>query len=232
MIITPNLVRSTITSPGTSSTWTDSTVYGGSGPARNTVGLFLTAYKMDKLQVATSLSVTSFNPETATTLTTTNTIDGWYRYFFIICPYWLIGTTYNQYDIVWDHATLAFYRYINISPSAGNAVSNTTYFSPIPDPTSAIRSGLITTNVAYQVIDKVVDFQTSICYLKAASNHAKHTCSSDDCGCDSRTGKYLHKIRDLFAILSINETTGQFIEGERNARLVEKYCNDCGCITR
>lgn len=235
MILTPNLVRQAIISPGTQSIWNDSTVYGGSGPLRTALALYLTAYKMDENQVATTLAVTSFNPETVTSFTTVNTIDGWYKYPFVIVPYWNVGVQNIQYDLVWDHGTLGFYKYINASPSTGNPVTNPTYFSAITDPTTVITNvgtSQESTNIIYQVINKVVDFQTSVCYLKAASKHAKHTCDSDSCGCDSRTGKYLHKIRDLFAVLAVNESTGQFIEGEKNARLVEKYCSDCGCISR
>jgi len=235
MALTPNLVRASIVSPGTESNWTDSTVYGGANPLRNTVAVYLTAFKVDENQVETPLAVTVFDPEVATTFTTTNGVDGWHKYKFVIINNWLVGTTYNKYDLVWDTTLNAFYEYINDTPSAGNAVTNLIYFSPVPDPTIKIANvgtSSASGNLTYQVIDKIVSFQSSICYLKAASKHAIETCSGNDCGCDTRMGRFYHWIRDLFALLAINETTGQFIEGEKNARLLEKYCDDCGCITR
>ncbi len=235
MTLTPNLVRSTITSPGTESDWTDETIYGGSGPDRNEVALWLTAYKMDENQVATALSVTTFDPETVVDFVTTNTIDGWYKYNLIIAPYWSNGTENVKYDIVWATDEQAFYQYINDTPSTGNYVTDTTYYSPITDPTTVIANvgtSSESLNIVYQVINKIVDFQTSICYLKATSKHAIESCNKGSCGCDTRLGKYYHIIRDLFANLPVNESTGLFIQGEQNARLAEKYCDDCGCITR
>jgi len=235
MPLSPNLTRATIVSPGTQSIWTDNTVYDGANPLRTAVAVYLTAFKVDENQVETPLTVTSFNPKTATTFTTTNGVDGWHKYKFVIINDWLVGTTYNQYDLVWSPTLNAFYEYINPTPSAGNLVTNLTYFSPVSDPTTKIANVGTSSNpgnLIYQVIDKVVSFQSSICYLKAASKHAIETCNGADCGCNTRIGKYYHWIRDLFALLAINETTGQFIEGEKNARLLEKYCDDCGCITR
>jgi hypothetical protein len=235
MALTPNLTRAAIVSPGTQSIWTDNTVYGGANPLRNQVAVYLTAFKVSEAQVETPLTVAAFDPETVTTFTTTNGVDGWHKYKFVIINNWLVGTTYNKYDLVWDTTLNAFYEYINDTPSAGNAVTNLTYFSPVSDPTTKIANvGTATAsgNLIYQVIDKVVSFQSSICYLKAASNHAIEICNNGECGCDTRIKKYFHWIRDLFALLAINETTGQFIEGERTARLLERYCDDCGCITR
>lgn len=239
MALTPNLTRSSIVSPGTQSNWTDNTVYGGANPLRTAVAVYLTAFKVDENQVETALSVVTNQggsaPKTNSTFITTNGVDGWHRYKFVIINDWLVGTTYNKYDLVWSPTQNAFYEYINDTPSAGNLVTNLTYFSPVSDPTTKIANvgtALNPGNLVYQVIDKVVSFQSSICYLKAASKHAIETCKGSDCGCDTKVGRYYHWIRDLFALLAVNETTGQFIEGERNARLLEKYCDDCGCITR
>lgn len=235
MALTANLVRSTITAPGTESTWTDETVYGGANPDRNEVALYLTAYKVDEDLVETALEVETFDPETVTEFVTTNGEDGYHKYYFIIVDNWLIGTTYNKYDLVWSTAQNLFYQYINDSPTAGNAVTNTNYFSPVADPTSLLQdigTSEEPQNIVYQIIGKVVDFQTSICYMKASAKHAKETCDGNDCGCDSRIGRLFHKIRDLFNSLALNEAQGQFIQGEKNARLAEKWCDDCGCLTR
>lgn len=236
MALTANLVRSSISTDGLTSNWTDSTVYGGANPLRNQVAVFITAYKVDENQVETALAVTTFDPEVATTFVTTNGVDGWTRYYFIIVNNWLVGTTYNRYDLVWDPTGNKFYQYINVTSTSGNAVSNTTYWAVVTDPTIYIKQIGTTTAVnnmaAYQVINKVIDFKTSVCYIKASSQHAKESCDTGECGCDTRLGSLFHKIRDLFASLTLNESTGKYLEGERNARLAEKYCDDCGCLTQ
>ena len=233
MPLTANLVRSSIISPGTQSIWTDSTVYGGANPLRNAVALYLTAYKVNEAQTESALTVNTFDPETVTSFTTTNGVDGWHRYYFIIVNNWLVGTTFNRYDLTWDTTDNKFYQYINATTSAGNAVTNTTFFTPITDPTTVLKNigtSIQTNNVVYQIIDKVVNFASSIYYIKSASKHAIESCAGGDCGCNTKIGLYYHYIRDLFALLSINETTGKFIEGERNARLLERYADDCGCL--
>lgn len=235
MALTANLVRAAVTAPGTTSTWTDETVYGGANPDRNEVALYLTAYKVDEDLVETALTVTTFDPEVVTEFTTTNGIDGWHKYYFVIVDNWLVGTEYEKYDLVWSTTENAFYEYINDTPSTGNLVTNATYFTVVTDPTTKIanvgtdeESG----NLIYQVINKVLSYQTSICYIKAASKHAKENCSSGDCNCDSRLSRAFHNIRDLFNNLPLNESTGLYIQGEKNARLADKYCDDCGCLTR
>lgn len=237
MALTAVLTRSSITED--ESFWDDDTLYGGANPDRNEVAVYLTAYKVDEDLVETPLTVSTDQsgaaPKTNSTFTTDNGIDGHHRYYFAIVDDWLVGTTYNQYDLVWSPTEEAFYEYINATPSAGNAVTNATYFAIVADPCSKIANvgtALASGNLVYLVVEKVVSFQTSICYIKAASKHAKETCKGGECGCDTRLGRLFHKIRDLFNNMTLNESTGQFTEGERNARLAEKWCDDCGCLTR
>jgi hypothetical protein len=235
MALTADLNRTAVTADGTESTWADETVYGGAELLRNQVAVSLTAYKVDVDQVETALEVSTFDPEDATTFTTENGADGWTKYYFVIIERWLVGTTYNQYDLVWSEDEQAFYEYSNATPSAGNLVTDSTYWTVVTDPTTKIanvNTASESGNLIYEVINKVLTYQTSICYIKAASKHAKETCGTPDCGCDSRLGKLFHKIRDLFNNMPLNESTGQYLEGEKNARLAEKWCDDCGCLTR
>jgi len=233
MALTANFTRSAIAEE--TSTFIDETVYGGANIDRIEVSIWFTGYKVDEDLVETALEVTTFDPEAATEFTITNGIDGYHKYNFVIIEHWLVGTTYNQYDLVWSVDEQAFYEYINATPSAGNLVTNPTYFAVVADPCTKIANvgtASESGNLIYQVIGKIVSYQTSICYIKAASKHAKENCKGADCGCDTRLGKLFHKIRDLFNNMTINESTGQFIDGERNARMAEKWCDDCGCLTR
>lgn len=235
MALTAALTRASIISPGTSSNWTDDTVYGSPNQDRADVAVYLTAYKVNKDLVETPLEVTAFDPATATTFTTENGIDGHHKYYFIIVDDWDIAVEYTKYDIVWDASGEEFYEYINDSPTTGNALADTDYFSPVVDPCALLQNvGTASEpgNVTYQIINKIVDYITSVCYVKAASRHAKENCGGKGCGCSTKLGSSLHKIRDLFNTLTLNESLGQFTEGERNARLAEKWCDDCGCLSQ
>ena len=235
MALTPNLTRSAIIAPGTTSVWTDNTVYGGANPARASVALYFTAYKVDENLVESALVVPTFDPESVITFTSPNTIDGHYKYYFVIVNNWLVGTTYNKYDLVWNTTQNKFYEYVNSTPSAGNAVTNPLYFTEVSDPTSKIANVGTTSNPAnliYQVIDKVVSFNTGVCFVKTAFKVCKDGCE-EDCGCGgTKVNKLFVKIRNLYTNLGLNEAQGKYLEGERNARLAEKYCDDCGCLNR
>jgi len=113
------LTRTTYADDLSTSDWEDTSVYGGSNPDRNEGAVYLTAYKVDEDLVETAVTVTTFDPEVATTFTTANpdtSGDGHYKYYFIFADNWLIGTTYNQYDVVWSTSQNAFYEYTNGTP--------------------------------------------------------------------------------------------------------------------
>lgn len=235
MALTANLVRVAVTDDGSETTWEDQTVYGAPNPNRNEVAVYLTAYKVDKDSVKSPIQVDTINPATDDEFVTQNDVDGWYQYRFIIVNNWLIGTVYNRYDVVWSTAESKFYQYINVTSTSGNAVTNPAYFIELPDPTVVIDD-LGTEeepgNIVYQVINKILSYYTSVCYLKLSSQYAKDHCISGDCGCDNQAYKSLIKIRVLFYNLAFDEVQGKYVQGEKNARLAEKYCSDCGCITR
>lgn len=233
--MTANLVREDITAPGTSTTWNDESVY--TSPARNQVALDFTIFKVDEDGVESAETVTAFDPKTATEFIATNTTDGRYTAYFIIINDWLVGATYNQYDLVWSPTEELFYQYINATPSAGNVVTNVIYFEEVANPSLKLRE--INTDTepgniqAYQIINKIVTFQTSICFTKAVSLKSKSGCDCDgDCGCDDKLKRLIDKIEDLFTVMELDEVRGLYTEGERNARLAQKYCDDCGCSCR
>lgn len=233
MALTADLNRTAVAEDGSTSTWSDDTVYGTPNPDRNEVAVYLTAYKVDEDLVETALEVTTFDPETATTFTTTNGVDGYHKYYFVIVPRWDVAVEYSQYDLVWSESEAAFYEYTNATPTTGNLVTDSTYFTVIADPTTKIadiNTAEESGNLIYEVVEKVLDYNGSVCFLKAGIQHAKEICDNDSCGCDTRLGKYYHKIEDLFTSLAMYETVGRFVDGEKKARLLEKYCDDCGCL--
>lgn len=230
------LTRTGVTDDGSQTYWRDDTVYGAPNLNRNQVAVFLTAYKVDIDQVESPLVVQGFDPEIATEFITENSLDGWYKYYFAIVENWLIGTTYSRYDLVWDTVTELFYEYVNATPTAGNAVTDTTYFAPVSDPTSKIANvGTATEsgNLIYAIVQKIFDYATAACYVTLATRIAKDNCGGDcgdGCdGCNSRESKLFKKIRSLLTSMRLDEAQELWFAGERAARLAEKYCDDCGC---
>lgn len=234
MALVANLIRTAVTVDGSQSTWTDSTVYGTSNPNRNEVAVYLTAQKVNETLVESALTVTTFDPEVVTVFTTTNDIDGHHRYKFVIIPNWLVGTTYNQFDLVWDPTLNAFYEFINSTPTAGIVVADVNYWVIVADPTTKIANvGTISEsgNLIYQIVDKIVDYATATCFVKLGIKNAKENCGGD-CSCDNKTYRTFTRIRNLLTSMRLDEAQGLWIAGERAARLAEKYCDECGCLTR
>lgn len=237
MALTANLTFTSVSQDGSQSTLTDSTVYGGANPARNQVAVYLTAFKVDEDLVETALTIAAFDPELATTFTVTNTIDGRYRFKFVIINNWDVATTYDQYDLVWDTTQNAFYEYINATPSSGNAVTNPTYWTTVADPTTKIANvgtAQEADNLVYQILEYIIDYQTAKCYAQVAIEQAKELCE-DDCncgggGCSSKLCKSKNRIRTLLSVMRIANIQQKYLQGERFAREAEKYCSDCGCL--
>jgi len=249
MALIPLLALTAVSEDGTTSTLTDGTVYGAPGnPFQERVdeAVYLTAYKVAEDLVETTIPITTFDPETASSFTITNDVDGWYKFYFVIINRWLVGTTYNRYDLTWSESEQGFYQYINVTPSSGNAVTDLAYFNPVADPTSTLQDigeASEPTNITYQIYEYIIDYQTAKCYGTAAMLDAKENCGytgnyasgsskGSDCTCGSKTGKAVARLRTLLAVMRIANVRGQYLEGERFARLAEKYCDDCGCLNR
>ncbi len=232
MALSANLTITSVTADGSHTILTDSTIYGTPNVDRNQVAVYLTAYTVAESLIETPIVVASFDPETATTFTITNGLDGRYRFYFIIVNNWLVGTTYNQYDLVWETTQNKFYQYTNATPSSGHAVTDANYFTVVTDPTSIIRNVGTSTasgNIVYQILENIADYQTAKCYGNAITLAAKDNCSAE-CDCSSKLGQSVKKIRTLLAVMRLSNTRQQYLVGERAARQAEKYCTDCGCL--
>ena len=125
-------------------TITDATTF--SSPARSGVGVFLQVYKVNHLSVKTELAADpdADDPETVASWTFDITDDGWYLAYYVSIPDYNAGTTYSQYDAVFDPTTDLVYR----SKQAGNvgqSLVNTTYWEAISEPaTLAINQDTVT----------------------------------------------------------------------------------------
>jgi hypothetical protein len=236
MALVPNLVFGSVSADGTLSTLSDSTVYGTPNPNRNQVATYLTAYKVDEDLVESALVVDTFDPETVTSFTVTNVVDGRYRFKFVIVDYWSSTPVYDRYDLVWDPAQNKFYEYVNTTPSPGGGsnpvVTDINYWAEVADPTSKIANvGTATEadNLLYQILEKIIDFQTAKCYADIAIAVAKEGCVQD-CSCKNKTVKARDRAHSLLSLMRIADTRQLYLQGERWAREAEKLCSECGCI--
>lgn len=233
MALTPSISRTSVAEDGSYSVLTDGTTYGGANPDRNEVAVFLTAYRVDEDLVETAVDITAFDPKTATDFTVTNDVDGRYKYNFIIADDWLIGTEYNQYDVVWSPTEEAFYEYTFETPTTGNVVTDTIYWTALPDPTTKIddvgtaeESG----NLLYQVYERILDYATAACYANVAILAAKESCADDCNPVNSKYARPRNRLRTLLSVMRISDTRQQYLQGEKFAREAQKYCDECGCL--
>ncbi|HEY0749688.1 MAG TPA: hypothetical protein VGD26_00955 [Chitinophagaceae bacterium] len=114
-------------------TITDATTF--SSPLRTAVGVFFQIYKVNYLSVKTEITATpnDADPELVASWTFPIADDGWYLGYYVSIPDYAGGTTYAQYDAVFDPATNNVYR----SKQAGNvgqSLSNATWWEPITSP--------------------------------------------------------------------------------------------------
>lgn len=235
MALIPNIYKDSSPEDGSYNVIGDHTVYGTPNDDRNEVAVFLTAYKIDVSLEETALIVEAFDPETATEFRVTNTVDGRYRYYFIIAPLYNIAIEYKKYDVVYSTVEETFYEYVNDTPSTGSSVTDLSYFKEVTDPTVKIRdvgTEAESDNIVYQVYELINGYNTAKCYALAVIEAAKDCSCNSDCGCDSKCNKALKKIRTLRAVMTVANARQMYMEGEKAARQAEKYCNDCGCLTR
>jgi hypothetical protein len=224
-----------VTADGATTTIKEYTVFGGANPLKADTAVALTAYKVDESLVETSMVVTpnTASPYTVTTWDVTNTVDGWVKHYISLIPKWLVGTTYNRYDVVYDVA--AYYQYINITSTAGNLTSNATYWVAVPDPTKPIISAYGTStqsnNLIFQILNIITKYQAQKCYVKLAAKLAKDNCI-EEYSPRSPDSVYFTTFTRLDALLNvsyIDEVQQLYLAGEKAMRLAERFCEDCGC---
>ncbi len=232
----PNISKTSVAADGSYSIVTDGTVYGAPNSDRNQVAVYFRATKVDENLVESALENVAFNPETATYFQYTNTIDGYYKIYFVIVPNYDNVPVYEKYNMVWDTGQNKFYQFINDTPAAGILVTDTLYWAVVPDPTVKIAD--IDTeqdpqNIAYQVLGDIADYITAKCYATAIVESFQESCGQEKgCGCGTKLGKAVSRLRTLLSVMRVCNVRGLFVEGERAARQAETYCDDCGCLNR
>jgi len=131
----PSLQYSTISADRTSITITDVSTY--TSPARNAVGVYLKAKKMKyDSTVQQVLTSTGNNNDPNSDSIWTILIsqgDGWHRFPFVIIPDYDTGTTYAQYDAVFEPTSKTVYRSVQAG-NLNNSLTDNVWWELIADP--------------------------------------------------------------------------------------------------
>lgn len=218
----PNTVALTtaISSDHTTLTVTDSTVY--TDPTRAGCGVFLSIFKVNVNGQETEEASTLDNEDAGVTGSWTIglTKDGHYRYKYIATPDYNVGTTYDQYDLVFDPASNVVYRSV-VGTNLGNAVSNDAFWVAIPDPVSIVDN--VGTSIQSDNVDTLV-FDKLVSTITADSRDTMAVHAAIECCTDSERLKNVstYDLLDLFvAGIEASEAEGLFSKGERIARRAE-----------
>jgi hypothetical protein len=204
----------------------DETVYGtGGNPARADVRVFVSGFKMSYENEATDLTVTGDDedPETDSSWRFNIPEDGYFKFYVsIITDEYDTGTTYDQYDAVYDGNTV--YRSV-VANNLNNALNNPTYWEEITDPASlANNKGQAneSTNI------------TSTIYLRVLSPNSAYyfaNMTSDNWGAvdtieDEPLQNYII-FRMWLDAVAIADSRSEVLDGELICRRIQAKFIDC-----
>jgi hypothetical protein len=220
-------LEAAIATTRTSGTITDETVYGtGGNPARSAVGVFLSAYKVDYENSATALTVTGDDgdPDTDSAWTFEYTIDGFYRFYFAIIPDYDVGTTYSQYQAVFDSSTGNVYRSV-VNGNVGQSLSNTSYWESVADASLlAANKGTSTesTNITSTIYLRVFSANSQYTY----GNQLSEQCLCSDCDEDEALRSY-NIFAKMLDEVAVADSRSEVLDGELICRRIQSTYIDC-----
>lgn len=230
--ITPELTFESITSDRLTGTITDDTTFGGSNPARNVLAVYLSGSKMKyNSTIDYALTITP-NAGPATVSSWTFSIaedkDGWNRFLYTALPLYSGGTTYSQYDAVYQASTYLTYRSLQ-SSNTGNALSNTSFWEPITDASQlALNSG--ETNQSNNIASTVYSILVSANSEYAMSSQIAITSQE---GGDTKSGANM-RLSYLLGVLVnglyIHGDRAEYPQGETLARRIETIATEAALL--
>src|SRR5690242_6543006 len=93
-------------------------------PVRASTNVFVQGFKVSSSSSQTAIVVTGNDedPETDTSWDFDVATDGWYQFYYAAIPDYAGGTTYSQYDAVYDPSTSEVYVSV-VDGNVGNATS-------------------------------------------------------------------------------------------------------------
>lgn len=106
-------------------------------PARSGVGVFVKVYKVNASSVRTAVIATgdTSDPETDASWDFPIASDGWYQIDYVAIPDYNVGTTYAQYDAVFDPSTNLVYKSVG-GGNIGQSLASTIHWTLVTDPTT------------------------------------------------------------------------------------------------
>lgn len=191
-------------------------------PLRNTVGVFVTAYKVNAKSQQTEIVITSNSgsPATATKWNFNIGTDGWYQFYYISVPNYDAGVSYAQYDVA--HASGNVYRSL-VGSNGGNAVSNPLYWELLPNPTLIVENvGLptATLNADIALYQRVLIPKVTRLYGDRAVQIARECCS------DCEIPEHVDQFEIVFSLREgalISEQRLEYADGERMTRRLDEF---------
>jgi len=207
---------------------TDETVYGGANPARAAGAVYLTGQKMKSDNTEDyALTITSYDPELATTFTFEISKDGYNKFGIVFIRDYSGGATYNQYEAIYNDTENKVYRSIFPTPFSGIASPNATYWEEITAPTSLIDNVGTSTaspNLEYQVYERIIYPFSKQGFGTLCSTAALECCSdcerSEDVLAYEQLGVYVDG-------MNIADQRGQYLQGEKIARDAQTALSRC-----
>ncbi len=208
----------------------DTTVFGGSNPARNTVLVFLSGNKVNfDNTIAQALVLT---PDSTDAFVVANwnypyPTDGWFQFFYVIIKAaYSGGTTYNKYDAVYDSSTQIVYRSL-IDSNVGNALSDTSSWEVITAPSLLAQNkgeANESLNIESTIYQRVFSYNSQYLYGSFVADNSEACCG--DCGDLEADAKY-----DLFSLwlngIRIDDDRSLLPQGEVIARRIESNFGSC-----
>lgn len=193
-------------------------------PLRTSVGVFVSAYKVNSLSVQTDIPITGNTDDPATDSTWSFDIDtdGWYQFYFVSIPNYSIVVSYQRYDCVFAPATGIVYQSL-VDSNVGNAVTDTNFWVVVPDPSllvEDVETATASNNVEASLYQRVLMPKVDRLYGNKAVKIARECCG------DCEVPEHVDEFEIVFSLREgalISETRFEYADGEKMIRRLDEF---------
>lgn len=211
-------------------TITDETAdYGvGGDPLRSAGALYITGEKINADGTVDSdleFTYVADYQDTWSTITFTIPKDGWHKFKIVFIRDYDAGTSYTQYEAVYDPASKIVYRATAAGPFSGQAPPNASYWEVVSEPTSLVDNvggATDSPNLEYQLLQRVLCPNAKVLFGNKAEDAAIEGYGDSTRGEDVLTYEFVRLCVE--AINSLDQR-GKQADGERVCRKVEEFAN-------
>jgi hypothetical protein len=213
------------TEDGSSTTVTDTTVYGGAEFDRNEVALLMSAVKVAYDLTETALEIETYDPLTVTTFTIINTIDGWQKFTIPIIPLYNAGTGYTQYQCVYSGGVI--YQKTTTGTTTGVLPPDGNHWAvrSLAELIALFDTAQEPDNVVIGVVQTVLTFASRLCLDDTTLEEVEGGCCDD---CSNKTASL--KAKNLYVLVYVAQvanTRQEYRRGEKFVRKIDSYCTNC-----